>query len=833
MPSALFTSSLLAAADAVQHRVASRLLDGFAEWWELPATITAGVVVAAIILWMYRRDAAELSPPLGVVLTLLRLAAVAAVALALLDVERIAEHEIVLPSRVAVLVDSSASMSLVDQAVDGVAAELPRNRSQEACQILDEGGLLEALATRHEVSIWRFDADAEPLTTIPLAGQGSGSAVGAADPPTAADAPSADAAHDWQTGVLPRGYETRLGEALNRVLDREPAGSLAGVILLSDGGNNAGLDPLAPAAALAKAGVSLQAIGIGSDILPANVRVADLIVPPRVFPGDGFAVTAYLQQQGLENEPVRVELWEQAGDPGGGATVVGGRLLEERDAVLAADGDLTAVRFDVPGLATPGRRSLVVRVRPPAADRSAADDIQTTGIEVVDRVTQVLLLAGGPGREYQFMRNVLDRDPSFAVDVLLGTAQAGISQDARRILAAFPPSDEALADYDVVVAIDVEWLALEPLVWSRLERWVARASGGLILVAGGINMEAWLSDERATPLRGLFPVELRRPEQVSLSGNDSKDTPLRLEFTRDGLDAEFLWLADSRAASAEVWGEFPGVYACYPARDVKPGATVYAKTSRPGGSVGDPERVYLAGQYYGAGSVFYAGSGELWRLRGIEDAAYERLVAQIVRHVSQGRLSQGSKRARLLVDRDRHPVGGTVQVRLALADEGLGGPAASWATTCSVIGPEGELLTVPLAAEPGRPGTFQGGFVVPREGTWRIEVEPPVGSGEERLVRRVQVQLPDRELARPRLDRPLLEQLATRAGGGARFPGLAVWTTADSAAVAAALPDRSRREYEPGVADPVFKQRLNAAILAAAAGFLGLEWIVRRLAKLA
>ena len=61
-----------------------------------------------------------------------------------------------------------------------------------------------------------------------------------------------------------------------------------------------------------------------------------------------------------------------------------------------------------------------------------------------------------------------------------------------------------------------------------------------------------------------------------------------------------------------------------------------------------------------------------------------------------------------------------MQVRLALADEWLGGPAASWATTCSVIGPEGELLTVPLAAEPGRPGTFQGGFVVPREGTWRI-----------------------------------------------------------------------------------------------------------------
>jgi hypothetical protein len=63
------------------------------------------------------------------------------------------------------------------------------------------------------------------------------------------------------------------------------------------------------------------------------------------------------------------------------------------------------------------------------------------------------------------------------------------------------------------------------------------------------------------------------------------------------------------------------------------------------------------------------GSGELWRLRGVADAAYERLVAQLVRHVSQGRLARGSQRARLLVDRDRHPVGGSVEVRLALTDE--------------------------------------------------------------------------------------------------------------------------------------------------------------------
>jgi hypothetical protein len=135
-------------------------------------------------------------------------------------------------------------------------------------------------------------------------------------------------------------------------------------------------------------------------------------------------------------------------------------VLDGVEVMLGADGELVPVRFDVPGLTTPGRRLVAVRVVPPAADHSATDDVQAVDVEVVDRVTQVLLMAGGPGREYQFMRNVLERDKSFAVDVLLGTAAAGISQDARRILDAFPPADEPLGEYDAVVAIDYDWRLL-------------------------------------------------------------------------------------------------------------------------------------------------------------------------------------------------------------------------------------------------------------------------------------------------------------------------------------------------------------------------------------
>ena len=781
----------------MRHRVSSRLLDGFDDWWQMPVALLVVAAVAVYVAWMVRRDAAELPRPVAVLLAMLRLAALAVVAAAILDVERIAEHEIALPSRVAVLVDSSASMSLADG--DDAAA----TRAVRAADLV-ESDLLAAVLPRHDVSVWRFDADATSVLRLSSAGSGTEA--------------SAATDGDWRARLAPGGAETRLGEAVARAVEAGPAGTLAGVVVLSDGGQNAGLDPRSAAAAATRTGVAVHAIGVGSDVLPANVRVADLVAPARVFPGDRFAVSAFLQSQGLAGERVRIELEERPSD--GAGESVAGRVLDGVEVMLGADGELVPVRFDVPGLTTPGRRLVAVRVVPPAADRSAADDVQAVDIEVVDRVTQVLLMAGGPGREYQFMRNVLERDKSFAVDVLLGTAAAGISQDARRILDAFPAADESLGGYDAVVAIDYDWRLLEPAAQARLERWVAGESGGLVLVAGGVFMDAWLGDPRTAAIRGLYPLELRRRGEAAGAGGGNE--PRRLALTRDGSEAEFLRLAGTAAASAAVWEEFPGVYSCYPAVGVKPGATVYARLSpRPG----EEGPAYLAGQFYGSGSVLAVGSGEFWRLRSLGDEAYERLVAQLVRHVAQGRLMRGSRRGRLIVEQDRVAVGGTVRIRVVT-------PGPGQRPECRAVAPDGSHVVVPLVDEPARPGTLAGGFVATREGGWLGEVEP-VAAGEERLSRRIQVQLPDRELAHPRLDRGVLSQLATATGGSVRCLADGGFTRASAEAIAAALPDRSRREYESGAADVAFKRRLNAVLLAIGTGCLCLEWIVRRLARLA
>jgi hypothetical protein len=805
------------ATESVRQRITSALVDGFSSWWETPALVVALAALAAIVVLLYRRDASDLSRPVRAILAALRLGALAALTAAYLDFERTSEREIEFPSRVAVLVDTSASMALTDPAAAGTSPP----RADQAIAALDAGGLLAALQPRHDVSVWRFDAAAERIAFLPRGGS--------AAPATAAAAPGTPPAGsdggDWRSRLAAQGVDTRLGDALARVLDEEPAGALGGVILLTDGISTAGTDPRAAAAVIARAGVPVHALGIGSDVVPPAVRIADMVAPARVFPADPFTVTAHLQPQGMAGQTVRVELTVAAD-----ATAASPTPLDTVDAVLGADGDLVAVRFDVAGLTAAGRRTLGVRVIPTGGPQGVTAERLTTDIEVVDRVTRVLLMAGGPSREYQFMRNVLQRDASFAVDVLLGTATPGVSQDARRILDAFPASDEALAEYDAIAAFDYDWRQLDLAARARLERWVARESGGLLLVAGTVFMEAWLTDPQMGPIRGLFPLELRAAHQLARDSASGGSAPQPVRFTRDGADAEFLWAAGTRGASEAVWGEFPGVFGRCPAGAAKPGATVYMQLAvGDSGTAADNQPAFLAGQLYGAGTVLYAGSGELWRLRSVDAAAHERLTTQLLRHVAQGRLLRGSRRGRLLVDRDRYAVGGTVTVRLVVPE----GSGAAPAATCRVIGPDGTRLPVPLAAEPGRGDVLRGSFVAAREGSWQIEADLGTAGEDEPLTRQIHAQLPDRELARPRIDRRLLEDLTATTGGRSWFLRDVAWTPDAARELAAAIPDRSRREYEAGSPDVLFKQRLNGLLIALAAGLLCGEWILRRLVKLA
>jgi hypothetical protein len=471
-----------------------------------------------------------------------------------------------------------------------------------------------------------------------------------------------------------------------------------------------------------------------------------------------------------------------------------------------------------------------VRVRParkiPELTEEAVQD--EIAIEVVDRKTKALLIAGGPMRDYQLVRNLLHRDRTIDVDVLLQTGVPGISQESDNVIFQFPETREELFAYDVIVAFDPDWQKIKGEGGRNLDLlsdWVFSQAGGLMLVAGEVNTTplATASDaarQELSKLLALYPVVL---DSQRIIDDEEFQQPWPIEFTRDGLEAGFLQLSESPAASAALWKEFPGVFRCFPTDGSKAGATVYARFTDPRSS-GREQPILLASQFFGAGRVLYLGSAEMWRLRALDEEYYDRLWIKMLREVGQGRLLRGTNRGVLLLEKTQYPLGSTVQVRARLLDPQFKDYEAD-RVTMEVYDPTGRPLTPPLTllADKTRPGNFGGAFVAALPGNYRLEL--PIPESNDLLKGSLSVRLPNLELDHPEQNEQLLRALARQETGG-------MYLKLDEAVsqLPLLLPDRTTERIRFDAPLMLWDRDWMMYLLVA---LLSIEWLTRKLLKLA
>ena len=793
------------------------------------APVLVAIALVTFVVSLYRRDAVEQGLPLRILLTTLRAAVIVALVVIWLQPQWRTERDVTTPSRVLLMCDTSLSMGLADEQFPSSPAGPPR--ADQVIRALKEGELLERLRATHDVVVAGFDQQLAAVATLAKLAAVKADETEPAPPanPAPADAKGAPSgAVDWAAALAPRGAETRLGQSLRDLLYDERANPLAGVAVLTDGGQNAGVG-IGPAVALAhEMGIPLHAVGLGSDRQPTNVRVSDLVAPARAFPGDSYTVTGYVQAQGLGGRTIQVELYSRPQTEGAAASPSDpGALAAAQQVTLGADGEVVPVKFELTP-AEPGRETLRLRIAAPPDDSNPNDNEQQVDLEIVSHKTRVLLLASGPTREYCFLHTQLHRDRNMVVDILLQTAQPGISQEANKILDEFPATREELDAYDCIVAFDPDWQQLDRQQVELLEKWVGEQAGGLIVIPGPVFGQSWPEGPAVAKLRDLYPVEFAHRFAALEATRYQSAEAWALDFTREGLEADFLWLGDSATASSAAWSSFPGVYGYLSVHGPKPGATVYARFSDPRTAVGGELPPFLVGQFYGSGRVFYLGSGELWRLRSIDAAYFEQVYTKLIRHVSQGRLLRGSSRGVLLVERDRYLVGQTVAVRAQLTNAQLE-PLVADSVTLDVGLADQSNLQVKLLPDPTRAGAFAGEFVVRTEGPCRLELLVP-DSADERLTKRIQIRVPDLERESPQRNDALLGELA-RETGGIYYVGLpAALGSGSQPALWDVLPNRSRTLTVSDIPRPLWD---NVYTLAFLCGCLSLEWLVRRLRKLA
>ncbi|MEY3459097.1 MAG: hypothetical protein RL215_2254, partial [Planctomycetota bacterium] len=662
-------------------------------------------------------------------------------------------------SRVGLVIDTSLSMQW--PATDPPANATPaannstpnpdsESRTNAVIRQLFNSQLLEELSRTHAVSVYTFDStlngpwavvsDGAVRFVTPDSRENNNSGSNARSGPAAAPAislntpptdspalPLTDSSlpDRWTQLLQPRGSETRMGESVYQVIGQMAGRTLAGVVVVSDGRNNAGLDTEPARLRAERSSARLLSVGVGSLNPRLNLRIAGMQSPEDVHQGDPFDLLVSVQGSAANGQSAVVRLFQQSAGSNGSDR----RQVAEQTTPIPEDGLPASLRF-TQTLTVPGRYDFIAQIESASgtSEITLNDNERRRTVEVTDRKMQVLIISSGPMRDYQFVRNTLFRHSGIHSDVWLQSVTdenaSMVSQEARKLLTKFPATEAELFEYDVIVAFDPDWSKLSADQQTYLNRWVSEHAGGLVVVAGEIfTPQLAENPDKIRDISVLYPVLLARVIP-GLQSPQRADEAWPLVPTPEGQVAEFLKIADAQGnADIELWQKFPGIYRSFPLRGLRDGAVVLLQHNNPRArtELGTPP--FLVSQFYGSGRCFFLGSAETWRLRAISPQGHQRFWTSLIREAGQSRRSRGSVRGQLLLDRSEAAPGQAVTIRAQLYNPQLQ-PLIAEDVTLTITEPDGLTIPLPdrLNASNRQPGQFQNSFRPSKPGIHRITV---------------------------------------------------------------------------------------------------------------
>ncbi len=591
--------------------------------------IAALAVALVLLLVLYREERRLVTRRAGLFLLALRLSAAVALVLALFEPIAARSYSETLRGRVLVAVDVSGSMETadLDRPVEERAklTKLLALGRGESAQRLSRGEIARRLihgrdspvgklALEHDVEVVAFDRDLN-MTSLPALGESLRKPRDPSDPSSQTT--------NWQPS---------LADALKSTGGDAP---LIGIVLLSDGRQNAPVDPLPSVDRLAARGIPIFPVQIGTTVPPRDAAVATLKAPEFVYRGDSAGIEATIKLDGYDGREVAVTLEREGASP-------------LRQTVRALSGQVTTrpvVSFPVP-FDVVGAFAVTVAVGPLEGDNRPDNDRRTVLVQVVDDKANVLLVDTDAGWEFRYLHNALARDSRVSLRsvVLDQPAASGAIKNTYETALPPRPDDTAttadpLGSFDAILIGDIDPAGFDSRVWSRLDSYVADR-GGTLVISSGPRYWAALAGQEA--FRKLAPVT--EPHLVAI---DPALTDPAHPALPPGIAVLPNWGRIEAAAwpmlqldadpeqNRSTWARLPRLPWVVAGR-AKPGAVTLAAAS------GDESAAVMASSPYGLGKVLWIG-GDTWRWRfRAGDLFHHRFWGQVVRWAASGRLAAGN-----------------------------------------------------------------------------------------------------------------------------------------------------------------------------------------------
>ncbi|HEY3159259.1 MAG TPA: glutamine amidotransferase [Vicinamibacterales bacterium] len=687
------------------------------------AGIAALIMGAAI--FTYRTVGVNGRPRDRVVLTVLRMAALALVVFCLFRPTLVVKAAIPQQNVVAVLMDDSRSMQIGDWTNNQPRAEFLR---QELAA--NTSPLLKSLSDRFLVRTFRFSNTSARINSV----------------------------KDLTFG----GSQTRIGTALDGVREELAGLPVAGIVLVTDGADTT-------EGSLANTLLSLKAqklpvftVGVGSAKLPRDIQIDRVSTPRTVLKGASLLVDAVITQSGYSGQTVTLDVEDD------------GRIVGSQKVQFPVDGSPAAVRVRATA-STPGPRVFTFKVAPQPGEVVAQNNQREALVDVRDTRERILYFEGEPRSEMKFINRAVADDKNLQIVTLQRTAdnkflRLGVdSANVDELLGGFPKTRDELFQYKGLILGSIEAAAFSADQLQMIADFVDRRGGGMLMLGGARSFGE--GGYGGTPVADALPLLI---DPKTRAAEPTTFARIKVLPTRAGQAHAVTQIAGTEDASAARWPELPQVTTINTPLSLKPAATVLMN--------GTDDRLrnmpVLIWQPYGRGKsiAFMAQDSWEWQMHAsipLEDMTHENFWRQMLRWL----VTDVPSPLEATTTTDRVEPGEAVTIEASVVDP-------TWVelndahVMARVTRPGGTTLDVPLQWTGERDGQYRGTFVSTVPGAYEIAVDgdrggKPVGTNSAY----VRAGAGDSEYFDPTMHEAPLRRIAEETGG--RF-----YTTAEIAGLA-------------------------------------------------
>ena len=645
--------------------------------WSLVAAALAGaVMVAAVVTYRGVRGKGRLRD--RIVLTALRMAALAVVLFCLFRPTLIVRAAIPQQNIVAVLLDDSRSMQIPDWAGQARGAFLKQQFSTP------DSPLLKALSDRFLVRIFRFSSTAGRL----------------------------ESANDLTFS----GSQTRLGAALDGAREELAGLPVSGVVLVSDGADTSDASLADALLGMKAEKLPVYTVGVGSPQLLRDIQIDRVSTPRTVLKDASLLVDVVITQTGYAGRTVTVDVEDE------------GRIVGSEQVQLPTDGSPATARVRAVA-SEAGPRLFKFRVAPLPDEVVTQNNVRETLISVRDGQEKILYFEGEPRFEMKFIRRAVADDKNLRVVTLQRTADNKFLRldvdDPDELLGGFPKTREELFTYRALILGSIEAGAFTGDQLQMIADFVDRRGGGLLMIGGARSFGE--GGYGGTPVADALPLAI---DPLTRASDPADLARLQVLPTRAGETHASTQIAASEAASAARWRDLPQTTSVNAPLTPKPAAIVLLTGTDERGR----EQPVLAWHQYGRGKAVALTLQDTWQWQmhasiSLEDQTHENYWRQMLRWLVNG--APGVVEARATTERGEP--GEAVAVEATVVDKTYV-ELNDARVTAHVTQPNGAAIDVPLEWTGERDGLYRGTFVSREAGIYEVAVDSSrasaiVGSG--------------------------------------------------------------------------------------------------------